>query len=253
MDLTRLIPPSWPIRLGDTTYLVPPLRLRDIARLQAWLAVARPCPLEAARPGLDSAEGEARRAMLVELYAACEAWPIRYGSAEGAALLSTRAGAVAWLAVVLARAEPTPTDDEVAALAGSLSPDEWRRLAAVALDSDPLDELVRMIDPPEAESGEADDLNWGEAFSDVAESTGWTFDAIADLTLAQWVAIRTGGTAERGASAPREGESVGEAAARRRRLFFGDDAMHPTALDLKRQSDAEALFAKHGASIEVSP
>ena len=220
MDITRVVPVPTPVRLAGRTALVPPLRLADVATLQGWLRdVAAPCPLDAARPGIEGAVGAARRKLLAGAYDACEGWPVRYGSAEGRGSSPPRP-ALFFLAVALARAAPRDACDPEELL-HALSPAEWRALLAACWGSDPLDELERLIDPEGAPAA-GDDLNWGEAFAELAKETGWTFGEIAELTIPQWIALRTGGKVTRGAAVP-PGMSLMEFARRRHALFYGDD------------------------------
>ena len=248
MHLAQLFPQHWPIKLGGTVYSVPPLRLRDVAKFQAWLAVFKPCPLEVVQPELEQLADGDRRERLAQIYLDCEQWPIRYGTPEAARAFSTRIGCEYWLTIVFERAIPRPMPATIADLVTELSAEDWTKLTRLVYELDPLDAIVGMFEPQAAVE---ESINWAEAIADVVEATGWTIEQIGDLTLSQWHTIRTGGKAERGQLEALPGETWQETSERRRRLFYGDDWDKPTAEEDKLFADAEALFAKFGPKPET--
>lgn len=220
--------------------MVSPLRLREFGQLQAWLNRVVPNPLEEARDSIDAADGDARLAVLGEVLGKLATWPVRYGSELGGKLFSTEAGARFFLAVALSRSDADATEELIVHLVKRITADEWRRLSCVLFASDPLEEVTRLLDTDPKPQAPGEDLNWSEAFAQVAESTGWTFAAIADLTLAQWSAIRTGGKAINPFE-PRHGESYADADRRRRKLLYGDEAFI-TEAEKDQLRAAAALF-----------
>ena len=222
-DLTKVIPFAMPVSLGGLTVMVMPLRLREFAQLQAWLNRVVPSPLEDARAAIQASEGDDRRKLLADVFERSLTWPVRYGSGLGSQLFGSQAGARFFLAVAMSRADRVFSQAELDAMLGKITPDEWRQLSAILFGSNPIDEVVRMLDP--APDVPSEDLNWAQAFAEVAESTGWTFEQLADLTLSQWIAIRSGGKPSN-PFAPRPGESIWAADKRRRRLLYGaEDAI----------------------------
>jgi hypothetical protein len=149
-------------------------------------------------------------------YLALEAWPIRFGTREAARHFAGARGAAFFLAVCLDRATG-PAQGRPAA--GDLTPSEWAELSAAAFGADPLLDLIAILEPAAAGAEAEAPMNWGEAFAEVAAETGWTFDEIAGLTVGQFLAYRTRGALPGGSVAPRPGETIGQAAARRAALF----------------------------------
>lgn len=224
MDLTRVLPTFEAVDVGGTRRLVWPLRLRDVAALQAFVRARCPSPLDSALDEIASAglTGRARQRRLAEAYEACEVWPPRYGSPEAAEHLDSEAGILFFLSVVADRSGWTREDlDHVLA---SIGPGDYRRIQAAAFQADPLDRLSGLMGLYDQADDEAPrkDLNWGEAFREAAELTGWTFDQLGDLTISQWVAFRTGGASSRTIEVP-PGMTAAEAAERQRRKFWGED------------------------------
>lgn len=225
MDITRVVPTPEPVMVAGAVRLVWPLRLRDVATLQAWLRIAAPSPLALALADIASGglEGKARHRRLREAYDLAEAWPPRYGSPEADRRFATHEGICFFLSVVAERSRWTP--DELAEVLAKITRDEYAALARSAFGPDPLDELGRLMglyDEPEAdEDAPRDDLNWAEAFAEAAEATGWTFDQVADLTVPQWVAFRSGGKPARAAEIP-PGMTVADYSRRQHRRFYAD-------------------------------
>jgi hypothetical protein len=218
-----VIPTPIPVAVAGSVRLVAPLRLRDVAEMQTWLSCRIPCPLAAALADLEGLEGKYRNRRLSAAYEALEAWPPRYGSPEAEAEFSKLDGLAFFLAIVGRRSGWTAED--LADVLAGIRPAEYAALCLAAFGSDPLDECGRLmgIYQPEAEDGRrSEDLNWAEAFADVADATGWTFDQIADLTLSQWTAYRTRGKSGRDPITP-PGLDTDELSRFRHMLFYGLD------------------------------
>lgn len=226
MDLTRVVPTPEAVRAGGSVRLVHPLRLRDVARIEAFVRSRVPCPLDVALDEIAAKglRGRARQRRLAEAYEACEAWPPRFGDPAADAVLDTADGIVFLLALIADRSGWTRGDLED--LLGSIEPGDLARIRAAAFQADPIDRLTDLMglrDPdPEPDAAPSEPANWGESFARAAELTGWTFDQIADLTLPQWRALRTGGKVDRSATIP-PGMSAAEAGERQRRKFWGED------------------------------
>ena len=203
MDLSWVCPQPTPVALGDRVFLILPLRLRDVAALQGYVRARVPNPLEAARPALSAAPaGSAeRRKLLREAYLATENWPPRYGSdAADAIFLDASGDGVAYfVGRCLASSGIDVSRAELDAVLGTMSVDQLVTLTRTAFAADPLDELSRLIareidqveDLDDDDAGE--DLNWAEAFRELADETGWTFDEIGAMRMTQWVAYRSKG------------------------------------------------------------
>mgnify|MGYP000090023875 CR=1 FL=1 len=221
-DLTRVVPFPVAVTAGGARRLVWPLRLRDFASLQAWLKTRVPCPLDAALEEIDSKglQGRARQRRLAEAFEACEVWPPRQGSDAGDALLGSADGVIYFLTVVADRSKWSEAD--LLAVVSDLTPDSLASIRRAAYQSDPLDTLTVLMELLPDDEADPAAFNWARAFVQTIDRTGWTFDQVADLTLAQWQALRTGGVPDRTPPHP-VGMTYQEAAAAQRRKFWGDD------------------------------
>ena len=93
MDPAPVIPVAAPVALAGAMYLIPALRLRDLAALQGVAAARRAVPARGAGPAIDRASGRGRRVLAARACLACEAWPVPFGSeAEAAYWRSRRRG-----------------------------------------------------------------------------------------------------------------------------------------------------------------
>mgnify|MGYP000228687340 FL=1 len=114
------------------------------------------------------------------------------------------------------------TEADLLAVVSDLTPDSLAEIRRAAYQSDPLDVLTHLMGLLGDDEADPTAFNWARAFVQTIEATGWTFDQIADLTLAQWQALRTGGVPDRTPPHP-VGMTYAEAAAAQRRKFWGDD------------------------------
>lgn len=184
MDLTTLFPCEQAVRLGGKTFLVLPLRIRDLAVFQEWLNAQVPSPFELRVAELDQLEpgSEAEEALLGELYEAQESWPVQFGSPEGEALLGTTEGVVFQLLVILGRCQPF-SEADARELVAVLEPGEWGRLQRLVFGLDGLGLLERRISP--GAFGGPQELSWCEWLVGVCKSSGLSLWELGEWSLPQ--------------------------------------------------------------------
>ncbi len=228
MILTQVLPQPVPIRLAGVDYLARQLRLKDIAAIQEWIALASPCPAAQYRPIWEALDGEDRQKVAARAYLAAEHWPPEVATPDGDAVLlyqfedGRRHGVELLLRIVL-DANPGIDNELIASLATSITLSEFSELTSIAYGVDILDELAALIDLPPDERGPREATNWGKIAWDIIEATGYTFDQIGDLYLSQMKILRSGGEHARGHIPMRPGMDIASESKRRRRLFYGDD------------------------------
>lgn len=233
MRLSELFPRARPVTLGGRTFGVLPLRLKDVAQLEAFAAAEaegryrqRLAELEAA--DRLPARGPYRRA-LRETYLALK------GAASGTASVEALDGPalVHFVAVALSASNVEIDVPGLARVVRDATAEELADLARAAWDVSPLTELERRIAheidlaPDDDETDDDDDgqiedddgPQWGEIVVELANKTGWDFATIGELRLPQLRAYQSGGK--------RRPYGVPEAfdldwSARRERFFAGE-------------------------------
>lgn len=229
-DITSVLPQPTVVALGEGRYPILPLRLADVARLQGFVAAAIPCPLDAdARARLDdpATPQPERRKLLRDLWRGCKHWPPRYGSPEADQAFRSPAGRLFFAALVFESSAVAISVEELARELSQATPEQLRALASAAFAVRPIEALNHRVaaelgergpeDDPDPDDDDQGDLNWAEAFAEVAHDTGWTFDEIGALRLPAWRAIRT-----RGKAKLRALDDSHEALVRRCRFFDGE-------------------------------
>lgn len=221
--ITAVFPRPASVTLAGRPFLVDELRVGDVAELQAWLDRSHD-PLAAVRPLFGAAWVDpADRGKFDAAVDLVDEGPPAWGDARAAELLATPMGLFMFLSVVLKRHQPTLTATELVDLMGAMGPGEYSSLGEAVHRVDPMDVLSRAIDRHAGtapDPGDGSPYKWREWAYRVAESTGYTFAEMAELTLTQFFSILSGGKApERGGRAIRPGEDV-EAIARRRAAWF---------------------------------
>ncbi|HEU5117324.1 MAG TPA: hypothetical protein VFT74_11725 [Isosphaeraceae bacterium] len=197
--LTDLFPRPRPIVLQGQSYLALPLRLADLADLEALALESLPGPLDHLPPETEADTNEPgyRRALCMAYEVMQHGLP-GWGSPEVHGIVfGTLAGRVAMLAAVLRSGAPDVS--ELAELAGSLTVAEWNAVDTVALALDPPSELARRIDAaagvPEALEGLARAKNeaqppdtapgWGEIIAEMCLALGRLPSEVAALTISE--------------------------------------------------------------------
>jgi hypothetical protein len=227
MDLTWCFPQPEPVMVGARKLFALPFRLADMARLQGYLKVASPCPLDVARSAIGATEKgtEARRRLLRDAYRACQGWPARLGSEEGRKLLATEEGLRFWLASLLGPCNAEELDAQgLAELVTKVTVPQYETLVRIAYGAAPLDELSRLITPDSFPVGKGDDkpTNWGELIAGLVKETGWTFAQCGDLRITQLAAYRSRGKYGTGKVEPPPGMSRFDFRRRQKRFFEPD-------------------------------
>lgn len=241
-DLDQAFPATVRVRFGGRRVAAGPLRLRQLATLQAWLRDVVPHPLAApgARAELARLDPPGRAARAAELLREGARWPVRLFTAAADTFLDTPEGRAVLAEVGLAEHNPgVPAAD----LAARATEAEWVALARVLFVADPVATLLRIADPgPDGDGDDGDGpVNWGRVLADLARD-GRSLADVAEWTLDQLAAVR--GRGERPGLLPRArpGESLAEACARRRRVWRGDEADEaPEPID----DDDRAAIALH--------
>jgi hypothetical protein len=225
-DITDILPQPRRVRLAGQDYEVSELTFADVARIQAWLNRASPCPMDDARDRIDGLDGPERRKILLETYQALKSWPPRYGDPEASELLQTEGGAAEFLFVALSRHQPDFTRDDAMVMAPLLTASEWEELSRALVNPDPMAEVVRLIFGPERngrDRGREDDWEdgcpWTLAVDAIRQATGWTYEEIGRLTLTQSVLVHRKGCRPGPAVPVEPGESLTEIVRRRRQMF----------------------------------
>ena len=219
-----MIPQPVPLDFGGHRLLIRPLRLRQLAQLQAWLAASWPCPLDVASDEIARAEGDARRRLLVATFEACESWPILLGSALGDRLLDSDGGRVFVLTVATAEFNGWLAPADLPAIAAAATDAEWGRLLRACYGSGPMGVVARLIDPL-AFSRTANDepTDWNLIIAEACGSHDWTPAEVAEMTPGQLGWINRKGKPADIDCPPRPGESADEAAIRRQAYFNLED------------------------------
>jgi hypothetical protein len=200
-----------------------PIRLKDLALLQAYARDAGPCPLDEVRSLIAATpEGsEASRRLLRDTYKACKNWPPRLGSDEGHAIFSTEDGFRYWIAIVLGPDNPG-IEHHIDELAETMTVGQYQTLLRIAYGSAPLDELSRIITPDSFPEKPDDFTNWGKVIRNLIVETGWTFEECGEVRMTQLAAFQSNGEVGTGKVDPPPGMSR-FAFSRRQRQFFGPD------------------------------
>jgi hypothetical protein len=214
MSITTCIPVPLRLTLGGKDYLVSPLRIRDLAELTGWAEARSPEPLELLA-GIDrESDPERWRSAFRDAYELAEAGPQTYVASGPEAL-------VALIRVAIGRHRPDFTEADALEVFGACSLVEFQRLTRFCWCVDPLDVLERAFEPPDGPAGKP--MSWEQAIDELSRARGWTYETIAEMSLAAFHhAMRCGNPKDRG-SVPRRGESVIVCARRRRRAFYGED------------------------------
>jgi len=228
--LSELLPEPVALDLAGQEYRVGPLRLRDLAALERWLALAAPDPLRDLPPREADPAPATRRRRLAAARDAAASWPPRLGTPAAAELLETGRGAVAYLWILLSRHQDL-TVARARDLAGRLTAAEWAALDRIAWGEPPLEAILREVDP-EAFGGdpEAAPRDWGETIDRLARERGWTYAEVGELTLAQLACAERHGRPRQPGGAIASAEDLAEHLERHRRRW-GDAADGPPPAD----------------------
>ena len=172
----------------EQAFLASPLRPVDLADLEALAFANWSNPAESL-PDKDVDTPEHRQALRDALDLA-EAGPPPWRTTDNHQLASVTT--LVFLRAVLRAHELT--NDDLVALARTLTPKQWQRLYRVAWGVDPVREIVQRIDtflgfPPDAGDG----VPWGRAIAELIEQTGWTLEVIGQIPLPALNLLRNGG------------------------------------------------------------
>lgn len=229
MNMRDTFPVLRRVEVMGRTWAIHPLRLRDLAQMEAWACDRRPSPLDEGRAALRSAPPEKRPRMAAKLLDGVMATQFEIGSEGYEAEINTPDGILLFLSLVLR--ESSVTSDELAALAAHLyaNPDELEKVRAVAYGVDPVQYLVRVMEgTPDQPSG----LTWGKAlYAALREHPAWTPNDVGEMTLSQWVCVQSEGLGGVDVNnvPPRPGETLEQMSERRRKLFEPDPEPEPEA------------------------
>lgn len=181
------------VTLGGRIFLVGEMRLSDLADLQVYLDGLWKDPLEALWPSLDGLPEADRRKALLDIWDACEAGPMAYGSPRAQKLFDTDGEAlVEILRVVLTRHQPGMTREEIIQVAEKATYPEYARMMRVFRPVETIDELAHLLKLQPVHTGGS--VTWVKAIMHTCEAYHWTIDYVMGLTMRQFSAARSGGT-----------------------------------------------------------
>lgn len=191
MSLRILLARPVGVLLGtpEAVYLLSPLRPVDLADLESLAFATWPNPAESLPRG--NANTPEHRQALRDALDAAEAGPPSWNGSANPVLATT--ASVTLLRACL-RDHPGMTEEILQSLASQMTSEHWKRVYRVAWGIDPAREIIQRIDdllgfPPEPMAG----VPWARAIADLAETTGWTLDAITHMSLAAINLMRNGG------------------------------------------------------------
>lgn len=197
-SITQIFPRPRPVAIAGRAVLVHEARLGDLADLQAWLDREHGSAADGLAEriaGLPQVEADA---LLFDAMERASDGPPSWDSAEGQARLNgTPGGVLAFLGVALRR---------------SMTPEEFADLIESRPDFDEIDAVRRvfygvtdarriacLLGVPPASRSDADRrTTLTKAVVKFAEGTGWTLDAIAELTISQFGTVIRGGETDDG-------------------------------------------------------
>lgn len=210
-------------------WAVRPLRLRDLAQIEAWVADRTPCPLDGGRAALRAADPSRRPKLAARMLAGAEAAMPEMGSDAYEDAVNTPDGILLFL--TLALRDSGVSGDELADLVVHLvqHPDDLERLRSVAYGVNPVQYLVRIMEGTQDMPGHR---TWGETVMGLLkERPAWTLGDVGDLTLSQWACVQSEGKGgvDLGNVPPRPGETLEQMSERRRKLFEPDPDPEPEA------------------------
>lgn len=220
MRLYQLYPTPIIVEMAGQKWRVSQFRLRDMARLEQWVASQSESPYLRRQNEIYNAEPEKVPYIAANIFNECGDWPPQIHDKDAQAQLRTPIGILAFLGIVL-RDDPEPTETELLEFAAHLSiyQDDLSRLEWIAYGLSEQQLLIALID----DNGQADpsQINWGKEITEmVKEHKGWTYNDVGDMFLTQWACYRWNGETDGQNIPPRPGETIQQAAARRRRIFY---------------------------------
>lgn len=229
--LLDAFPQPLPIKLQGRPRLVSQFQVKHLAQLDAFYLATSADAIRLLDEGTIT-PGD-RPKVLRDAYEAAEKasdHPI-YSSPEGGSILFGTTAGLAFVLSLALRADPDPPNvDEVAALAGAITPAEWMAVERVLFGLDTLAELERRIDREigvELPLDTSDDgrASWRKIVADLCETYHYTPAEVGELYLSQLRLLRMrGDTLDRGTPIP-AGWTMAELDERvltKRRAFWGD-------------------------------
>ncbi len=193
--LAGLYHPGGAVRIGDDLIFVRPLRLKDLAALNAWLETRIPHPYEAIRTTVaDLPPGDEQDRYLAKALEQAASWgPTIFG--DGWVHLFTPEGIATFLLTVVS---PALTRDRALDLALNTDLETFSAIRRYAFGYDPKSELESVWTACEPKSprppSETEDDGYAGLLLKLATDFGWTPAEVGELTLAQLKAICPDGT-----------------------------------------------------------
>jgi hypothetical protein len=227
MNLSGFYPGPVPVRYPGGSVVARPLRVRDLAAFDRWLARRAGHPLAVARRG---ATPDLRAAYLRRAYDlaregapghdSAAGWRRLFGSPEGVELFLRRA----------VRGGESAGATELATLAAALDSDAWQMLLSVAFGGSPAEAVSRALDdflgivlpdgPPDADGRQTD---WPKLVADFCRRYRMTPGQVGRLYVAQFRAM-LGGEEEAGDRISGNQEADAEAQKRRGAFWEGENS-----------------------------
>ena len=184
--LTDFFPTTTAVKLGQKSFTVGQLTLRDVAQLQSFVEEENPHPYCKYREKIQVAEGEVRDALLMRCQREDLQWPPLWsGARSGKQLLQ-------FLQLVLSKHNDI-TLEEVIEIASNITSKELQQLDSVVYHFTDRDEFIALHQRPKQEKPWERVDNWGEIIHGLINRYGFTIDQIGDLTLSQYHLLMTQG------------------------------------------------------------
>jgi hypothetical protein len=179
--LTDFFPEPSRVKVGDKTFTLGQLTLRDIARLQSFVEFEHPHPFANYRDKILATQGEEREALLLRCQREDLQWPPLWsGARNGKQLLQ-------FLELVLNKHQ-TVTLEEVIEIARSITSEELDSIDRIVYNYTDRDEFIGIIGifpKKHIKPWERVD-NWGEVIHSILSKHDMTIDEVGDLTLSQY-------------------------------------------------------------------
>lgn len=200
--LLDLFPQPKPLDMAGGRWLVSQFRLRDLAKMEAWVAAQLPDPLQSIFD-LPPGSPERRAALRAAFDLTLRGLP-GIDSHAASVLIASPEGQAYCLWLSLSRSHPDFTLMAATSLVGATDEGEWAAFERVAWAIDPHDIVNSEID---AECGVSlpprDERPGGVTWTEAWLSTRMPVERFGDLTLSQWRGIVAGGKPkERGVEIP---------------------------------------------------
>lgn len=192
MSLLEILPQPRKVTLAGHEYRVSPLRIVDLAKIQAFIEDCIPHPYEGHREAIFASEGRERKkaVMRVQLQVQRADYPPVYPSTFTDVLFATVIGGSFFYSMILGRDNSIAAED-VDRIVADVTPEERTALDNVLWGVTTAREFELMLNPPIVVSG-GKPIDFCETFARIGEKYRMTPDQIGQLTVDQFRVYRDG-------------------------------------------------------------